>query len=1423
MENMITKVRKRDGGVTDFDQSNIEEALHKALTASGEGDGPESKRITERVVELLNIRFKSEEIPSVEQIQDIVEEVLILEDLVSTAKSFILYREQRRKIREVAQGFDSSVEMMDDYLKELDWQVKENANMAYSLQGLNHYAASKITKKYWLNKVYPKEVREAVERGDFHIHDTDVLATYCCGWDLYDLLLKGFGGVKGKLETKPAKHLKTALGQVVNFFYTLQGEAAGAQAFSSFDTLLAPFIRYDNLSYTQVKQAMQEFMFNCAVPTRVGFQCVSEDTEILGKDGWKTHKELKEGDNIATFNIEKGTIEYLPVQRIFSRKYEGKMFNLKNRISDQLISPEHRVLRKRFNSDNYALEKIEKVMELKSPFIVPVGSEGYIGGDESINEDIIKLIAWVISEGTFDKGERGTGRVSIYQSKIKNFSKYSEILSICDSLKLKYTERIQEGIGEECNVIRFDANSTRKILGYFNSDIKKGINFVPENIINSGTETARIFLETYIKGDGIEGCKIATVSKEIKDSLLQVIANAGYGATVRLRKPVGSISKKDLYIIRLIKHKDTYINTVKKVNYKGIIWCPSTINETFVARRNGKIFITGNCPFTNVTLDIKPSPSLAKQPIIIGGKPQDETYGEFQEEMNMFNKAFYEVLMAGDAVGRPFTFPIPTVNITKDFKWDNPNLDILWEATAKYGANYFSNFVNSDMNPEDVRSMCLYPEEDILIKESGEIKKTTIGELFNSYKGERLDKEWFSLSKQIQSLSLNPGTGKLEWINISKLLEIKDDQLITIEAKDGKTMRVSKDHLVGVFTEEGIVKKKAKDITEEDLILVLKDGSRVLNKEQEIDEDLAWFAGLFIADGNYLYDSRYQEKRLRGVQISFNYQEKELIEKTKKVVKKLVDYDMKFILDKRYDNSLRGYVYNSKFAEYLSKEKGVSKYNQLPKWIWSSSIETIKSFLLGFFDGDGYTDGKEIHINDEPLSKELNLLFQLVGISTTYTIKENSQVIRLQHVLGRGSNNDKVIKDKLHNLIPEFMLNKKSIKGEDGKNLYQCYGCKMVGLSTIDRWNISNEKIEWLRNSDFAVTEIKKIYSQDIKEGQLFYDIELDKNHYFVHSDGNITHNCCRLRLDNSELIKRGGGMFGSNPLTGSVGVVTLNLPRLAYLSKTKNEFFERIIKAMDLAKESLEIKRKAIENFADKGLYPYTKHYLSGVKKMRGSYFGNHFSTIGIIGMNEAILNFMGENITTKKGQKFALELMEYMRDVLVKYQEETGNLYNLEATPGEGTSYRLASRDRKEFSDIITAGTDKVPYYTNSSQLPVDHTRDVFEALEKQDKLQCSYTGGTVLHMFIGEKIEDITAVKALVKKSFENYHLPYITITPTFSICPEHGYIAGEHFKCPKCVVEQPCEVYSRVVGYYRPVQQWNKGKSQEYTERKEFECK
>jgi len=316
---------------------------------------------------------------------------------------------------------------------------------------------------------------------------------------------------------------------------------------------------------------------------------------------------------------------------------------------------------------------------------------------------------------------------------------------------------------------------------------------------------------------------------------------------------------------------------------------------------------------------------------------------------------------------------------------------------------------------------------------------------------------------------------------------------------------------------------------------------------------------------------------------------------------------------------------------------------------------------------------------------------------------------------------------------------------------------------------------------------------------------------------------CCRLRIDNRQLERRGGGLFGANPLTGSIGVVTINLPRIGYLAENKREFKEILKNLMIKAKESLEIKRKILERFTEKGLYPYTKFYLRSVKERFGEYWKNHFSTIGLIGMNEACLNFFGKNIGTEKGREFALEILDFMRNELLKFQKETKDNYNLEATPAEGTSYRLARIDKKKYPDIICANEDDYrkgvePYYTNSTQLPVNFTDDVFEVLELQDKIQTKYTGGTVLHIFAGERINNTEVVKNLVKKICEKYSLPYFTFTPTFSICPEHGYLSGEHKQCPQC--GKLCEVYSRVVGYLRPVSQWNDGKRAEFSQRRTF---
>ncbi len=985
MNKIPFKIKKRDGRIVKYDRTRIATSIFKAAENVGGHDRKRADEISRIIEEKMLKEYSKRKYIKTSEIADLVKSTLLELDHGKTAISYALFVDLKNKVKNIKSLIDAD-SLVRDYIGEADWRVKENSNMAYSWQGLNFHISSTVQANYWLHSIYPKEIATAHIKADLHIHDLGMLATYCCGWSLEDLLLKGFTGVPGKVSCAPPKHFGTALGQAVNFFYTLQHEAAGAQAFSNFDTYLAPFIRYDKLTYKEVKQKIQEFIYSMNVPTRVGCQCVSEDTEILTPEGWRTYDEIDKGITIKTFNLDTKRIEDQVVTSVYKGHHKGVMYNLTNRIQDQLISPKHRVVRKLFNSNEYILEPIEDVVKLKSPVIIPIAG-GDIDNKSNISDEQIKLMAWIIGEGSIERKTKGRTcyRVSIYQSEIKNKEKYEEIVGLLKDFKLKYSEFEHSGLGDPVKRLRLDANSSKLIHKWFGT--KENIKFIPESLLKLDRRQSRIFLETYIKGDGTKESKITTTDLEILDGLQTIAVNAGYGFTTRVRKP--SLGNKDLYVLRLIDHQETYIQNIKKVKYDGTIWCPHTQNETIIARRKGKVFITGNTPFTNITLDLVPTGELAQQNIIIGGKLQKEKYKDFQKEMDMFNKAFAGVMSEGDATGRVFTWPIPTYNITKEFDWDNKNLNPVWEMTAKYGIPYFANFVNSDMKPDDARSMC------------------------------------------------------------------------------------------------------------------------------------------------------------------------------------------------------------------------------------------------------------------------------------------------------------------------------------------------------------------------------------------------------------------CRLRIDYRDLKKRGGGLFGSNPLTGSIGVVTINLARIGYLAKDKKDFYKRLDHMSDLAEKSLVIKRKHIEKYTEMGLYPYSKFYMADIKKRFGEYWKNHFNTIGILGMNEALVNFMGKDIASPEGREFGLEIMDHMREKLQKYQRETGLLFNLEATPGEGTTYRFAKADKKEFPDIITAadlggrkGKNIDPYYTNSSQLPVGQTTDIFEALDQQDAFQTKYTGGTVLHIFLGERMPSAESTKNLVRKVAENYELPYFSITPTFSICPKHGYISGEHEFCPLC---------------------------------------
>lgn len=685
------QVIKRDGKITDFDLNKVSVAITKAFEA-------QNKQYVPAIIDMLTLRVTADfenkienNLVHVEDIQDSVEHVLEQSGYTDVAKAYILYRKQREKIRNMKSTILDYKEVVNNYVHLEDWRVKENSTVTYSVGGLILSNSGAITANYWLSEVYDEEIARAHKNADIHIHDLSMLTGYCAGWSLKQLIQEGLGGIRGKITSSPAAHLSTLCNQMVNFLGIMQNEWAGAQAFSSFDTYLAPFVKVDNLSYKEVKQCIQSFIYGVNTPSRWGTQA----------------------------------------------------------------------------------------------------------------------------------------------------------------------------------------------------------------------------------------------------------------------------------------------------------------------------------PFTNITLDWMVPNDLAELNAIVGGKECDFKYKDCKKEMDMVNKAFIEIMIEGDANGRGFQYPIPTYSITRDFDWsETENNKLLFEMTSKYGTPYFSNYINSDMEPSDVRSMC------------------------------------------------------------------------------------------------------------------------------------------------------------------------------------------------------------------------------------------------------------------------------------------------------------------------------------------------------------------------------------------------------------------CRLRLDLRELRKKSGGFFGSGESTGSIGVVTINLPRIAYLATDKADFYRRLDKMMDISARSLKVKRDVITKLLEEGLYPYTKRYLGT--------FSNHFSTIGLVGMNEAGLNakWLRKDLTNVETQEFAKEVLNHMRERLSDYQEQYGDLYNLEATPAESTSYRLAKHDKAQFPDIITASeNDNIPYYTNSSHLPVGYTADIFSALDVQDELQTLYTSGTVFHAFLGEKLPDWKSTAKLVRTIAENYKLPYYTISPTYSICKEHGYISGEHFKCPKC--GQPAEVYSRITGYYRPVQNWNDGKLQEFSQRKTYD--
>ena len=994
------QVIKRDGTIVDFSVGKIAAAITKAFKAV-------NKQYHPSVIELLALHVTSdfdEKIKdgkiSVEDIQDSVEKVLSESGYADVAKAYILYRKQREKIRNVNSTMLNYKSLVDNYLKVNDWRVKENSTVNYSLGGLILSNSGAITANYWLTEVYDEEIAKAHRECDIHLHDLSMLSPYCAGWNLKQLITEGLGGVPGKITSAPAKHLGALCNQMVNFLGILQNEWAGAQAFSSFDTYLAPFVKADNLTQKQVKQAIQNFIYGVNVASRWG--CVPTDTEVLSVNGFKKFNELKEGDLIYTWN--EGKLELNPVRKVVQKPFKGKLHAYTTRNYNQTVTPEHRMLIRLHNSQETTIRHSEEIFDAKTPYALPVAFKASALDNPNLNDDLIMLAAMVYTDGSFDYRGDTIHKVTI----IKSPNRYGndELKSILAALNLEYTLTEKNGEFGPTNIYTLYGDAARFIESLCGSKEK-----IDDKFLTMSMDQANLFLNTWAAFDGDEDKRKCQYDNEtIRDQLQQIALIAGYCSyIVHKNLPSG----KTTNYVKIRQTNSVYPTERTEIEYDGIVWCPNVENGTAVFRKDGMVYISGQsqAPFSNVTLDWTVPNDLKNLPAIVGGKEMDFTYGDCQKEMDMVNKAFMEIMIEGDANGRGFQYPIPTYSITRDFDWsETENNKLLFEMTAKYGIPYFSNYINSDMEPSDVRSMC------------------------------------------------------------------------------------------------------------------------------------------------------------------------------------------------------------------------------------------------------------------------------------------------------------------------------------------------------------------------------------------------------------------CRLRLDLRELRKKGGGFFGSGESTGSIGVVTINMPRLAYLSKDEADFYSRLDKLMDIAARSLKTKRTVLVRLMDQGLYPYTKRYLGTLN--------NHFSTIGLVGMNEAALNanWLRCDMTDRRAQEFAKNTLNHMRERLSDYQEMYGDLYNLEATPAESTSYRFAKHDKEQFPDIITANMNGTPYYTNSSHLPVGYTEDIFSALDIQDELQTLYTSGTVFHAFLGEKLPTWKSAMNLVRKIAENYKLPYYTMSPTYSVCPDHGYLTGEQAVCPHC--GKKTEVYSRITGYYRPVQNWNDGKAQEFKDRKVY---
>lgn len=1310
---MIKYIEKRDGSIAKFNPKNIYNAVYQSAKSCNEFVD------VDNVVRLVTERLEKRNQPTIniEIVQDEVEFVLMGLGYFKAAKSYITYRNMRDAQRNLSLGNINAESSVEEYLSRADWRVNANANQGYSLGGMILNVAGKVTANYWLNKIYPKEIGQAHRNGDIHIHDLDMLSIYCCGWSLKNVLREGMNGIAGKIESNPPKHLSSALNQALNHLCCCQNEAAGAQAYSSFDTYMAPYIRIDNLSYKEVKQHLQEFIYNLNVPSRWG--CVPTSTEVLTTDGWKDSYTLSMKDKVYSIN-KRGELCLSTIKRIIHKKNASKKliaFRNDHYNYEQLVTPEHRVLVGRTQLSKLDDLKIKRAENISGITNLPVAFTNSIIEDSSPSNEEVMMAAALYCDGSWYYKEKvDTPRVFYFKS--PNRQKDSWFEKLCKKLGVVYKKKKVIGdFGSTVNKYVFHSDSARKLTKLVGRKTR-----IDEKFLNMNREKSQLFLDTWMAHDGQE-------EKHILQFDTLAIAKGLQHIAVNACKTSSIVKIHKSQYVKLRGVEMLGVKQIQQIDYDGEVWCPSLTMGTAIFRdKNGGVFISGQTqtPFTNLTFDWVCPEDLKKEKPVVGGKECDFFYGDLQKEMDMINKAYIEIMLEGDKNGRVFTFPIPTYNMTKEFDWDSENSTLLFEMTAKYGLPYFQNFINSELKPNMIRSMCCRLQLDLreLLKRGNglfgsaeqtgcydEETEVLTRQGWKFWKDVTMEDEFCTLSRSRKIEYQRPirlfkkkYSGKMIHFNTRNLdLKVTPNHNMLIENQKGELslIRADKYAFSSKIYHNGIPKRgiwvgKKQDLFE----LKGIEGTKYsfgheypyTSPDRTFDtKDWMAFLGIFLSEGWYSKIKNRNKDYLFIISQKKPHVRKQIKELFKRMG---IHYNEKIVKN--------GFGVHCKTLHSYLKQFGLQKVRFIPREVLELDKEYLEILYHWLMLGDG------------SVSKN--------GQETYYTCSKQlaSDVQELIIKLGYGSRI--TTKDKLyHGKINRIYEVSKHVKSDK-------------------YWIQTHKKIEV---EDYC----GKIYCAEVP------------NHTLI--------------------VRRNGKATWCG---NSIGVVTINCARLGYLFKgDKESLYNRLDYLMDLARNSLELKRKTLKQNMDRGLYPYIKRWLGTLR--------NHFSTIGVNGINEMIRNFTNdkEDITTEKGHAFAVEFLDHVRGKLLSYQSEQGTMYNLEATPAEGTTYRFAKEDKKRFPDIIQAGTPSNPYYTNSSQLPVGYTDDPFEALELQDDLQRKYSGGTVLHLYMNEAISSSDACKKIVKRALTNFKLPYITITPTFSICPIHGYIKGQHEYCPKCDAE------------------------------------